>query len=1377
MIKDFSFNDIKKYLEKENADIDILDTFDKLADAAIIFMPLIFGPQFLPLLGLLDVKDRLVNLGKNIIEFIASRQKTDYISRAEQIKVAYALISFTAYFDALNRELPQDVRKKLELKFKENQRLVKKSTNASENQTVNKFDIHCEIPYTDHITSFADTLDLLKNKYVNITENIIKLIDDTEILADDQKRAKQLKNLLLKLPEKAVELYKAQCLHLVSTFNDFALYVQYEEFKTLHNANRLHIKAVKMLIEKTQSIDVGLQNLYSVVNSISTNYKQAQSQDIISDLKKAYQTLINQPIIDDKEITSTEESLSLSFPKIVDAFIPQSYKCLSYQQKGIPLEDEDNWKDYNVHHDLDKFFMRYLCSPDSIEFPLVILGHPGSGKSLLTKILSAQLMSESYTVIRIPLREVNADAEISLLVEEQIKKITNRILQGGYGEFAKQFSEKPIIIILDGYDELLQAKGNVFASYLEKVRLFQQNQKEFDRPARVIVTSRITLIDKAYVPVNSTILRLMEFNEEQRNTWINIWNKTNDKYFDSVSPKIKPFSLPSGERNSLIELSEQPLLLLMLALYDSEDNSLANLNNEIKRTELYDNLLQRFVRRERRRYVDGFDELPTQEQAKLIDTEMKRLGVVAIGMYNRRKLFIHSKELDSDLIFFESNREAGFLKDRTLKDSESLLGGFFFIHQSTAQDIAANVQHPDSAFEFLHNTFGEFLTADFILRFTVQEVKTICNYREGNDFTAELKRKLSAPDGFGKEWFACLMFTPLYSRPVVIEMIQEHITKSIRRKNISYDKFIENLCFIVKNQLNMILSTKQFPEVMLRDIDMARDIPLLGYLSIYTMNLIILVSVLCSEGFEFEEDEYKQIEIISSETKPWDKLSFLWRSWFSSEDLTGLSAILKASRKSENKILIRCNDKFEAALYNKQPIDVLLCISSTLADNLLTGLAGIQTQRFQDISKMNEKQIFSFLKKENQELYFSFMISVLRSEINDANINFKKINDLIGQMIKNEKIININHDIILSLFEIIECCINRNIIFLDLRHKLSGFLSEIIEFWMQRNKKPNQACICGFRLLRFLSINKDMAFVDERMMFDRPYFRRFIFDNDLNTYLFHNSPHDMIVKKDDSISLFNAMEFSPIFNYEKKVHILKKFVLPENMNVLIQTNPELITKVFLMLIKNDTIKVTVKEETIVDLLNKCFNEFNSMGIDTFGFNAFLNTLRIACHIGHTDYLKKTAEVLDHQLLNAHSRYFSYIFFNHPSFIAELIDLMPQLFTDNMNKFVELFFFGIDARYFNHEKLLDYIKLFRCIINSNIELHHDTIHNMNDLLSKFSRSILNYIKIGALNIENLTIEYSNHLKWLAEKTENKNISNYINSKSEKFLEQETKRKVR
>lgn len=89
----------------------------------MIFSPLVFGAQFLPLLELLDVKDRLFNLGHKVHDFIVQKDELDYIDRMEQIRAAYALICYTAYFDVLENAIPKKIIKKAKLRFENKQEL------------------------------------------------------------------------------------------------------------------------------------------------------------------------------------------------------------------------------------------------------------------------------------------------------------------------------------------------------------------------------------------------------------------------------------------------------------------------------------------------------------------------------------------------------------------------------------------------------------------------------------------------------------------------------------------------------------------------------------------------------------------------------------------------------------------------------------------------------------------------------------------------------------------------------------------------------------------------------------------------------------------------------------------------------------------------------------------------------------------------------------------------------------------------------------------------------------------------------------------------------------------------------------------------------
>lgn len=1388
MIKDYRFKDIEKYLKKDS-DIgkDILDAFNSLSDAAIIFSPILLGPQFLPLLELLDVKDRLFNLGHKVYDFIAQRTELDYIDRIEQLKAAYALICYTAYFDVLQDALPSAIRKKLKLKFEEKKKIIENSIDTNDAYLVSSAapEIHSNVYYADHVTTFSEIKEQLTGVYNRVTQNIIKSVADSSAFDLSKEKEKndfeQLKTALEELPQKALEIYEAQYISLADQFNDFALFAQLKNFEGISDALNRNGQAIRLLTDITNCIDVGLCNLKNIVNSISTSYSIIQAQDIVNDLKKKYIAAIEEPIIDDKEIKADTETLSLKFPKIVDAFIPQSYKCFSYQRKDIKLEERAIWKSLPIQHDLDKFFIKYLYSPDSTDYPLIILGQPGSGKSLLTKVLSAQLMSNSYTVIRIPLREVNAEDGIDVLVEDQIKKLTNRPLSTqGYGGFATQFSEKPLIIILDGYDELLQAKGDIFSGYLEKVRMFQQDQKSLNRPVRIIVTSRITLIDKARIPENSTILRLMEFNAQQRQTWIDIWNSINADYFASIN--INPFSLPlkeKGKKNSIIELAEQPLLLLMLALYDSEANELATTSN-IKRTELYDNLLRRFVRRERRRYVPGFNDKKPDEQEAIIDQEMNRLGVVAIGMYNRRDVVILSRQLEEDLETFHARRQDGSPKAITLKESESVLGGFFFIHKSTAQDIDAHSSNSDSAYEFLHNTFGEFLTADFILRNMINEVKDIIVDRKFK--RSGLENKLTDPDLLNSGWYYCLMFVPLYSRPVVIEMLREHALAALQRAlklynipiTISHDDLVDNLKFLVKNQLKMILNTRNVPKVMRKGVLLDQDMPLLGYLSTYSLNLVILSCILSSIGFEFDEQEYAQLIPSFQDARPWDKLISLWKAWFSSADLTGLSAILKAKRISETKISIQCNDKFESTRY-EQPIDILLCVSSTLADNLLVGLAGLQTPRFCEIARMSIKTICALLKVESPDLYFSYLICLLKQEIHEqvsnrkdleANIShYDRINEIVEAIMHDDKINLINSNTWLNICEIIEYCLMCKLIYISTRKHLVETFSRILfgdsKIGIKKpNKKPG--IDCGIRVLRLLINNAGFlirtgpsgtfsrhALFDDEWSSEMNRFMRYTLEYSKSELSLYHIAYDNNINE---LSLVDAVTKLFVLRDSDKEQSFDQLAFLDNMKILLMTNPEMLSTIILALLNSITYEIVETDRIAGFFLKEILILIEEVGIGYIDFNTIINTLTIAHKTNAMWYINEITEKLQYLLYRGSSGYFEYLLHCYPSFIAEIIDLIPVLLNNTLPDHLNNFVFSRENQLVNFETFLDYIKVFRRV---NDLISNNDIDNRS-LLQKLhwlNRRIILPKDLKRIDFLKLTANQIMDLKWYAQVTNN------------------------
>ena len=338
-------------------------------------------------------------------------------------------------------------------------------------------------------------------------------------------------------------------------YEDFAVWANLQEHKktkALIGSLSKYVQGHAALVKSAKTaIDIGFAKVHEAVVSIPETLKISQSSEIVESLKRHYSARIIDPIAEEKDEPS-EDKPRLHFPLIKDAFIPQSFRVLRWTPKLRNLEDEATWKDQERRDDLGAFLLSYLSSPYSTETPMVVLGHPGGGKSLLTTVLSAQLMSKQYTAIRVPLREVDAEAGIVAQIEERIRSITS-ISVDSWAKLSGAFKNNPPLVILDGYDELLQASGKVFSAYLKDVQTFQKNEAEQGRPVRVIVTSRLTLIDKATIPPGTTIVRLLEFDERQRDLWVSIWNRENAAYFQEAN--VKEFDLPKENDDGELRFS------------------------------------------------------------------------------------------------------------------------------------------------------------------------------------------------------------------------------------------------------------------------------------------------------------------------------------------------------------------------------------------------------------------------------------------------------------------------------------------------------------------------------------------------------------------------------------------------------------------------------------------------------------------------------------------------------------------------------------------------------------------------------------------------------------------------------------------------------
>lgn len=398
--------------------------------------------------------------------------------------------------------------------------------------------------------------------------------------------------------------------------------------------------------------------------------------DHVSAVHRAAQAGLDEPVVDRNFHTD------IRFPLIRDIFVQPSYRCDQTNARSR-VADEQWWQQLTRHDDLDLRLAAHLASTESARLPLLVLGHPGAGKSLLMKVLAARLPSDEYTTVYVPLRHVSSTAAVYQQVDQALVRETNG--RADWASLVNQTRTTTLVVLLDGLDEMLQATDRDRAGYLGEVAEFQWREAAQGRHVVAVVTSRTLVADRVEVPVGTTVVKLETFSDTQLEQWRDVWNAVNRDTIEAGTVRELTEEALDHQR----DLARQPLLLLMLAMY-SADPSFPAIESGLSKTALYRTLFDNFTRREATKLPEG--DAP-QDQ-------LSRLSVAALGMFNRGRQHITDTELAADL--------AALADERQQAADQRLVAQFFFVHTSEA-DLGTD--RAQRSYEFLHATFGEYLVA------------------------------------------------------------------------------------------------------------------------------------------------------------------------------------------------------------------------------------------------------------------------------------------------------------------------------------------------------------------------------------------------------------------------------------------------------------------------------------------------------------------------------------------------------------------------------------------------------------------------------------------------------------------------------------------
>ncbi|AGM05930.1 NACHT domain-containing protein [Amycolatopsis keratiniphila] len=705
--RNISYRDSLRILSGK--DSQLVNEIDKILGGIILTSALAVGPGVLPAIG---VKNQLRQLMESPLGKLGAKLKNSYIPElVDRIAAANALTVVLSVIEVTSEVVggewdnllvtDDEIRRLLGLDGQE--------TDPTLSAIVEHLS-RTELPAPESVLPFSDTVEGVRSFAREYAKRLVAFLHGLQLrenLGASQKVDLD-RRILATLPDRAGEKYEEYVCRLASDVPEFAMWLDLRQ----HEATRGDLaEKIGILKEKVDTQFGMTSSLLDQLGSLLSSglVENKSSHRWIEGLRACYSAELTRTILE----TSDGSEVGLNIPTMREAYIDPLFKLAVDEDGPSMLSSEQWWRDREEQSDILRVMAGYLTSPRSMEVPLLLLGHPGAGKSTVARVLAAELAASDFLPIHVVLRKVSANASIQAQIEEALFLVLQERISWP-ALLASSPGLHPVLI-LDGFDELVQATGTSQSQYLEQVREFQWNSNVQGRSISVIVTSRTIVADRARVPRGTVALKLEPFNTAQITAWVDKWNIQNAQEFARLS--IEPLDVETVIRYR--DLSQHPILLLMLALYDSDGNPLTREKESLVGAALYERLFIRFARREivNRQGANMED----RDIEKKIEEELYYLAIAALAMFNRGAQIINEDELELDLSALMGTVETSTVHDfqSRISRAHALVGSFYFVNKSEAAELRRdgekgrnfNRSVTSRSFEFLHATFGEYLVA------------------------------------------------------------------------------------------------------------------------------------------------------------------------------------------------------------------------------------------------------------------------------------------------------------------------------------------------------------------------------------------------------------------------------------------------------------------------------------------------------------------------------------------------------------------------------------------------------------------------------------------------------------------------------------------
>jgi hypothetical protein len=846
------------------------------------------------------------------------------IKRHELSSIIYIKLLDLAIANAINEIfiplVKNNILKDIQLNENDIEEITKEAKESEELQYKISIDTYSqidEVKITDIVDKIMDSLVhcLIRIKYNSQQRND----KDTD---NHEKLKIKIKNSKEEVIKKSYLYFNVFLLNLATEFPEFNLWFDIHTKQNITNEFAKFKKNQKKKNEKFLSSFQKLEELTKeAINhiddlnkntfirkegfpSFESTFEQLfkiHTENIISKLDeskreciKVHHNSIKEEV--EKRLSNDNTIEGIVYPKNKEIYIAQGYNTIVYKRKEhkksfltVKGFDEKSEKG----EDVGMFLLKKLIDPNTTLNPIIMLGNPGAGKSIFSKHFAEKLCNTNdFVPFLIRLRDVaSSSTDVTEHINKGIAQSIGSSQDINWLELAKLFKERIPVVILDGFDELMQFSKSDINNYVQKIKELQEKALNHEICLKVILTSRIAVMQDVSIPEGTTILKLNPFDEPRKSLWIERWNsfQTKDKY---------SFKLPATNKK-VQELSQEPLLLFMLAVYDFPDNKLLSIANDISfnQSHLYDSLLTDFGKRQLQK-EDSYLALGDNEEEKEKEEEKfrLRLGMIALLMFLNDSTNKDIERLNDEL---KACNLSGNI------DARDVLTGFFFVHQNKSTEETGR---ENFNYEFLHKSFGEFLAADFMLR---------------------IAKKMKDRKTKDEELFKfCFGYNWLNKHPEIQKFLFEHAYYMFNFEHNEQERVIEE----IQDSLSKLFdgTLNNFPVTRFSII--GHDKTKIEHISIYSQNLIFLWLALSKQNDKIsfdvfppnrnndcsitnKEKEFAYLaqdrEVLNRDKLFWKRICSLWQLIGNYQSVAKLYEWIEVKEDTDKIILTKRKAKYE----------------------------------------------------------------------------------------------------------------------------------------------------------------------------------------------------------------------------------------------------------------------------------------------------------------------------------------------------------------------------------------------------------------------------------------------------------------------------------